>query len=209
MDAFLFFTVTYLLAAGAPGADTMLIVSRTLVGGWRSALRYAIGIALAKTTMISLAFFGVSALLTANPAAYTVLKVLGAGFLIFMAVRLWRSKSVAEVASEGHENQSAKFGAKVTTASILGGYLVGISNPQPLLFYSSIVPMVVAAGLNTLTDLFVLWAIVIVGFIAIAGAYIGAASTIRPWLAKQTNRRRLNQTMAVVFGLIAAVLLLR
>ena len=92
---------------------------------------------------------------------------------------------------------------------ILGGYLVCISNPQPLLFYSSIVPMVVAAGLNTLTDLFVLWAIVIVGFIAIAGAYIGAASTIRPWLAKQTNRRRLNQTMAVVFGVIAAVLLLR
>jgi threonine/homoserine/homoserine lactone efflux protein len=50
---------------------------------------------------------------------------------------------------------------------------------------------------------------VIVGFIAIAGAYIGAASTIRPWLAKQTNRRRLNQTMAVVFGVIAAVLVLR
>ena len=69
--------------------------------------------------------------------------------------------------------------------------------------------MVVAAGLNNLTDLFVLWVIVIVGFIAIAGAYIGAASTIRPWLAKQTNRRRLNQTMAVVFGVIAAVLLLR
>jgi threonine/homoserine/homoserine lactone efflux protein len=209
MDAFALFTVSYLLAAAAPGADTMLIVSRTIVDGWRSALRYAVGISLAKTVMVSLAFFGVSALLTANPAAYTVLKFLGAGFLIFMAVRLWRSKAVAEVASEGHENQSAKFGAKVTTASILGGFLVGISNPQPLLFYTSIIPMVVAAGLNTVTDLYVLWAIVIVGFMSIAGAYIGAASTIRPWLAKQTNRRRLNQTMAVVFGVIAAVLLLR
>jgi threonine/homoserine/homoserine lactone efflux protein len=69
--------------------------------------------------------------------------------------------------------------------------------------------MVVAAGLNTTTDLFILWAIVIIGFIAIAGAYIGAASTIRPWLAKQINRRRLNQVMAVVFGVIAALLLLR
>lgn len=208
MDAFLFFTVTYLLAAAAPGADTMLIVSRTVVGGWRSALRYAIGIALAKTTMITLAFFGTSALLTANPAAYSVLKVLGAAFLLFMAFKLWRTKAVAGVASEA-QPQAETFGAKVTTASILGGYLVGISNPQPLLFYSSIVPMVVAAGLNTTADLFILWAIVIVGFIAIAGAYIGAASTIRPWLAKQTNRRRLNQTMAVVFGVIAAVLLLR
>jgi threonine/homoserine/homoserine lactone efflux protein len=69
--------------------------------------------------------------------------------------------------------------------------------------------MVVAAGLDNLTDLFILWAIVIIGFIAIAGAYIGLASTIRPWLAKQTNRRRLNQVMAVVFGVIAALLLLR
>jgi threonine/homoserine/homoserine lactone efflux protein len=208
MDAFLFFTVTYLLAAAAPGADTMLIVSRTLVGGWRSALRYAIGIALAKTTMITLAFFGTSALLTANPAAYSVLKVLGAAFLLFMAFKLWRTKAVAGVASEV-QPQTETFGAKVTTASILGGYLVGISNPQPLLFYSSIVPMVVAAGLDNLTDLFILWAIVIIGFIAIAGAYIGLASTIRPWLAKQTNRRRLNQVMAVVFGVIAALLLLR
>lgn len=208
MDAFLFFTVTYLLAAAAPGADTMLIVSRTVVGGWRSALRYAIGIALAKTTMITLAFFGTSALLTANPAAYSVLKVLGAAFLLFMAFKLWRTKAVAGVASEG-QPQTENFGAKVTTASILGGYLVGISNPQPLLFYSSIVPMVVAAGLNTTTDLFILWAIVIIGFIAIAGAYIGLASTIRPWLAKQTNRRRLNQVMAVVFVIISALLLLR
>jgi len=208
MDAFLFFTVTYLLAAAAPGADTMLIVSRTVVGGWRSALRYAIGIALAKTTMITLAFFGTSALLTANPAAYSVLKVLGAAFLLFMAFKLWRTKAVAGVASEGLP-QTETFSAKVTTASILGGYLVGISNPQPLLFYSSIVPMVVAAGLNTTTDLFILWAIVIIGFIAIAGAYIGLASTIRPWLAKQSNRRRLNQVMAVVFCVIAALLLLR
>ena len=208
MDAFLFFTVTYLLAAAAPGADTMLIVSRTVVGGWRSALRYAIGIALAKTTMITLAFFGTSALLTANPAAYSVLKVLGAAFLLFMAFKLWRTKAVAGVASEG-QSQTETFGAKVTTASILGGYLVGISNPQPLLFYSSIVPMVVAAGLNTTADLFILWAIVIIGFIAIAGAYIGLASTIRPWLAKQTNRRRLNQVMAVVFVIISALLLLR
>lgn len=208
MDAFLFFTVTYLVAAAAPGADTMLIVSRTVVGGWRSALRYAIGIALAKTTMITLAFFGTSALLTANPAAYSVLKVLGASFLLFMAFKLWRTKAVAGVASEG-QPQAETFGAKVTTASILGGYLVGISNPQPLLFYSSIVPMVVAAGLNTTADLFILWAIVIIGFIAIAGAYIGLASTIRPWLAKQTNRRRLNQVMAVVFCVIAALLLLR
>jgi threonine/homoserine/homoserine lactone efflux protein len=208
MDAFLFFTVTYLLAAAAPGADTMLIVSRTVVGGWRSALRYAIGIALAKTTMITLAFFGTSALLTANPAAYSVLKVLGAAFLLFMAFKLWRTKDVAGVASEG-QPQTETFSAKVTTASILGGYLVGISNPQPLLFYSSIVPMVVAAGLNTTTDLFILWAIVIIGFIAIAGAYIGLASSIRPWLAKQTNRRRLNQVMAVVFVIISALLLLR
>ena len=51
--------------------------------------------------------------------------------------------------------------------------------------------------------------LVIIGFIAIAGAYTGLASTIRPWLAKQTNRRRLNQVMAVVFVIISALLLLR
>jgi threonine/homoserine/homoserine lactone efflux protein len=202
VNAFVFFTIAYLLAAGAPGADTMLIVSRTIVGGRASALQYALGIALAKTTMISLAFFGIGALLAGNPQLFVILKTLGAGFLLFMALRLWLAKP-----TDASPTATTKTSSRAT--SVLGGFLVGISNPQPLLFYSSIVPMVVAQGLNTFSDLVVLWLIVIIGFTLITLFYMSLASVLKRWLDKAANRRMLNRAMALVFVILALVIALR
>ena len=202
MNAFVFFTIAYLLAAGAPGADTMLIVSRTIVGGRSSALQYALGIALAKTTMISLAFFGIGALLAGNPQLFVILKTLGAGFLLFMALRLWLAKP-----TDASLTATTKTSSRAT--SVIGGFLVGISNPQPLLFYSSIVPVVVAQGLNTLSDLVVLWLIVIIGFALITLFYMSLASVLKRWLDKAANRRILNRAMAIVFVILALVIALR
>jgi threonine/homoserine/homoserine lactone efflux protein len=201
MDAFAFFAVAYLVAAGAPGTDTMLIVSRTIVGGWRSAVQYAIGIALAKTTMISLAFFGVAALVSANPQIFVILKALGAAFLLVLAVRLWLAKP--------QQREDSAETTKSKSASVLGGYLVGVSNPQPLMFYTSIVPIVVAQGLNTVADLFVLWAIVIGGFALITWFYVALAGLVKNWLDRSTNRIILNRVMALIFVIIALVIAFR
>jgi threonine/homoserine/homoserine lactone efflux protein len=216
MDAFVFFAVAYLLAAGAPGTDTMLIVTRTIVGGRGSALQYALGIALAKTTMVSLAFYGAGALLANNPQLFWVLKAFGACFLLFMAVRLWISKPHHDAPAGETPNPSRSIGSKTaaknsrgTATSVLGGFLVGVSNPQPLLFYSSIVPIVVAKGLDTLRDLLVLWTIVIVGFSLITVFYMSIASVAKRWLDRATNRIVLNRVMAILFAVIAAIILSR
>jgi threonine/homoserine/homoserine lactone efflux protein len=204
MDAFVFFAVAYLLAAGAPGTDTMLIVTRTIVGGRGSALQYALGIALAKTTMVSLAFYGAGALLAHNPQLFWVLKAFGACFLLFMAVRLWISKPHHDAPAGETPNPS-----RGAATSVLGGFLVGVSNPQPLLFYSSIVPIVVAKGLDTFGDLLVLWTIVIVGFALITVFYMSIASVAKRWLDRATNRIILNRIMAILFAVIAAIILSR
>jgi homoserine/homoserine lactone efflux protein len=203
MDAFIFFTVAYFAAAGAPGADTMLIVSRTIVGGRASAWMYALGIAIAKAIMIMLAFFGAGALLSNNPEFFVILKTLGAGFLLFMAVRLWL-KPINSNQTQTTENKDV--GA---AASVLGGFVVSISNPQPLLFYSSIVPIVVARGLNTINDLIILFVIVFIGFALITTFYMTLAMAIKKWLAKGKNQTVLNKTMAAVFVILAAVIALR
>jgi len=215
MDAFVFFAVAYLLAAGAPGTDTMLIVSRTIVGGRSSALQYALGIALAKTTMVSLAFYGAGALLANNPQLFWVLKAFGACFLLFMAVRLWISKPHQDAAgpapkpSRGPGPKTPAKNTRGAATSVLGGFLVGVSNPQPLLFYSSIVPIVVAKGLNSFGDLFVLWAIVILGFALITAFYMSIASVAKRWLDRAANRIVLNRVMAILFAVIAAIILTR
>ena len=136
-----------------------------------------------------------------NPQLFVILKILGAGFLLFMAVRLWLSKP-----TDAQPAESAKPSSRAT--SVLGGYLVGISNPQPLLFYSSIVPMVVTQGLNGFGDLVILWLIVIIGFALITLFYMSLATVLKRWLDKAANRLRLNRAMAAVFVILALVIAL-
>ncbi len=210
MDAFLFFTVAYFAAAGAPGADTMLIVSRTIAGGRASAWMYALGIAIAKAIMIMLAFFGAGALLSNNPQFFVILKTIGAGFLLFMAARSWmkasNQRNDAAAPANPAKNESPDIGR---AASVLGGFVVSISNPQPLLFYSSIVPIVVARGLNTINDLLILFVIVFSGFALITAFYMTLAMTIKKWLANGKNEALLNRVMAVIFVILAVVIALR
>ena len=118
-----------------------------------------------------------------------------------MAVRLWLSKP-----TDAQPAESAKPSSRAT--SVLGGYLVGISNPQPLLCYSSIVPMVVTQGLNGFGDLVILWLIVIIGFALITLFYMSLATVLKRWLDKAANRLRLNRAMAAVFVILALVIAL-
>jgi threonine/homoserine/homoserine lactone efflux protein len=128
-----------------------------------------------------------------------------------MAVRLWikgsqQNKVAAADPSDVATDSRPEVGP---LASVLGGFVVSISNPQPLLFYSSIVPIVVARGLNTINDLMILFAIVMAGFALITAFYMTLAMTIKKWLAKANNQSLLNKLMAVVFVILAAVIALR
>ena len=55
MDAYLLFATIYFVAAATPGADTMLLLGRTLSSGWRAAIPYSLGITIAKTVMVTVA----------------------------------------------------------------------------------------------------------------------------------------------------------
>lgn len=185
MEPYLIFAGAFLLTAGAPGADTMLILSRTLVGGAGSAIRYALGITLAKMTAVAISFYGISAVLAANAQLFLVLKILGAGFLLFMAYRTWTTTP-------------KKIEPKSNYASVLGGFTVGISNPQPLLFYTAIIPTVVNQ------NLLVLLVIVAAGFALITAVYVLLAKSLKTLIKKPINKY-----MAVVFVILAAVIAFR
>jgi homoserine/homoserine lactone efflux protein len=181
---YLLFATAFMASAIAPGADTFLIATRALESK-AAAIWAALGITLAKMTMVTLVFFGVGAALQSAPWILVALKIFGVGFLLFRAWVLWTKVPGSTL-------------ARASGRDFVTGFTVGFSNPQPFAFYLSVMPAIIAS-----TQVWPLLGIVSIGFAVVAGAYILATIPLQTWLKSSTNQRAVNRTLGLVFVLIA------
>ena len=91
LDPWLAFTAATIVLLVIPGPTILLVVSYALGQGWRSALPISIGVALGDFTAMTLSMLGIGALLSASSAVFTVLKLAGAAYLIYLGIKLWRA----------------------------------------------------------------------------------------------------------------------
>lgn len=189
MVDYLLFTGAFLASAVAPGADTLLILSRA-ISSKNLAIAAAAGITTGKVLMVSLAYFGLAALLQSNAEFLLALKILGAGFLIYKAVRLWFAEKVQPLDRKGSE--------------FFAALAIGFSNPQPLAFYLAIMPVVIGT-----TQLPLLILIVVMGFSLVSAFYIFLAARLSNWLASGTNFQQVNRVLANAFLVLAVIVLTR
>lgn len=111
-----------------PGPTILLVVSYALGQGWRAALPMAIGVALGDFTAMTLSMIGVGALLAASATAFAILKWVGAAYLVYLGIKLWRAGGTLAAAPA----QDAASAAKM-----LGhAWLVTALNPKGITFSS-------------------------------------------------------------------------
>ncbi|MFM1994378.1 MAG: hypothetical protein RL537_1067 [Actinomycetota bacterium] len=189
MADYLLFAGAFLASAIAPGADTFLILSRA-ISNRRLAIAAAAGITTGKVLMVSLAYLGLAALLASNSELFLLIKVFGAAFLVYKAIKLWSAKRV-----ETKQRQGSEFFAALA---------IGISNPQPLAFYLAIVPVVVGT-----TQLPILILIVVLGFSVVSAFYIFLAARLAKWLALESRFQQVNRVLAIAFLVLAVIVLTR
>ena len=116
-----------------PGPTVLLVVSYALTQGRRVALATAVGVALGDFTAMTLSLAGLGALLLTSATLFTVLKWVGAAYLVYLGIKLWRAEPslpvVGEVAKQG-EARSILVHAFVVTAL----------NPKSIAFFVAFVP---------------------------------------------------------------------
>src|SRR5260370_15659641 len=74
-----------------PGPTVLLVVSYALGQGWRTALPMAIGVALGDFTAMTPSMLGLGALLAASATLFAILKWIGAAYLVYLGIKLWRA----------------------------------------------------------------------------------------------------------------------
>ncbi|MBN9061383.1 MAG: threonine transporter RhtB [Rhizobiales bacterium 65-9] len=121
-----------------PGPDMSLFLSRTIAGGRRFGVASAIGANVGCVVHTTLAALGVSALIAASATAFTVLKVVGAGYLLWLAFDAIRNGSALTV------REGARVDPSVWRSFVMG-VGVNLTNPKIILFFVTFLPQFVDA----------------------------------------------------------------
>jgi len=169
-----------------PGPTVLLVVSYALTQGRKVAVATAAGVALGDFTAMTLSLAGLGALLAASATLFTLLKWIGAAYLVYLGIRLWRAPPVLpDVATEpGDHAARAIFGH---------AFVVTALNPKSIAFFVAFVPQFIVHDAPLLPQLAVMEA-TFVGFAAVnALAYALAADRLRrsirrPGVLKWMNR---------------------
>jgi threonine/homoserine/homoserine lactone efflux protein len=130
-----------------PGADTLLVVSRSAAGGWRAGAVASMGTALGCMVHAVAAALGVAALLAASELAFRVLTWAGAGYLAYLGVQMLRQgvRRTAETAVKGHDAAPAETREGVLKRSFMQGLLTNLLNAKVSLFFLAFVPQFIRA----------------------------------------------------------------
>ena len=125
-----------------PGQDTALTIRNTLAGGRRSGVATAGGVALGLATWTGAASLGVVALLSASEPAFRALKLVGAGYLVYLGVLSLH----AAVRGRAH-GREPRGGTSLTPGRALRqGLVSNLGNPKIALFFASLLPQFAPEG---------------------------------------------------------------
>ncbi|MDP9008372.1 MAG: LysE family translocator [Pseudomonadota bacterium] len=138
------FVLSGLLLNITPGPDTLYIVGRSSTRGWRAGAVAALGIGAGTLVHICAAALGLSAILAASATAFTVVKFIGAAYLLYVGITLIRSASAV---------QSSPSSVVPRAATIRGifiqGFLTNVLNPKVALFFLAFLPQFVGPGASS------------------------------------------------------------
>jgi RhtB (resistance to homoserine/threonine) family protein len=127
-----------------PGPDVLYIVSSALRSGVRAGIAAALGITAGCFVHIVAAGLGVSALMATSAMAFSVLKWVGAAYLLYVGVRLLLSKAPDAIKIEAGSADSVKAGG--LKSLFFRGFWTNALNPKVALFFLAFVPQFITPG---------------------------------------------------------------
>lgn len=133
------YTLTCVILFITPGPDMSFFLAKTMSGGRRHGLAAMLGSNLGCVVHTTLAAVGLSALLAASATAFTILKIVGALYLGWMAWDAIRNGSSLSV----RKGEPPRHGAG---RSFLMGILVNLTNPKIVLFFVTFLPQFISVS---------------------------------------------------------------
>jgi threonine/homoserine/homoserine lactone efflux protein len=203
LPLFTAFLAASLILAVTPGPAVFYIVTRSVTHGRLSGLASVAGVALGNLGNAIGASLGLAALFAVSSVAFTVVKYLGAAYLIWLGVQALRSKPIAPDAAEPRV-ADASFGRV-----FMDGFVVALLNPKTAIFFAAFLPQFLAAPVAPVLQTIALGVIFVLVASLTDTLYALTAGSVRPFLRRATGLARVGRYLTasafIGLGLLTAV----
>jgi threonine/homoserine/homoserine lactone efflux protein len=196
------FIATSLLVIITPGQDMILVMSRSVAQGWKAGVVTAAGVSTGLIGHTILATLGLGAVLTASELLFIILKLVGAGYLMYLGIKLLRHSRM-DLVLNGRPPASLR-------TLFFNGALSNLSNPKVTIFYFAFLPQFVPTGADhpttTLFGLGIAFAVLtflIKGPVGYGAGVLSGWLGSRPMVLAWTNRT--SGTVLIALGLKLAL----
>jgi RhtB (resistance to homoserine/threonine) family protein len=190
-----FFTAAVALNV-SPGPDLIYILSRTIAQGTKVGLASAAGVCSGAIVHVLAAAFGLSAILAASATAFTVVKYVGAAYLLYLGIQALKSPGEALEFTAQKETVTVTF-----WQTFRQGVLVDILNPKVAIFFMAFLPQFVRPNHgNSSAQLVVLGLLVILVAILIESLFVLAAARSTNFFRRNPKASTwLNRALGTIF----------
>ena len=187
LNTILLFIVSSIVLTLSPGPDILFVISTTISQGLRCGIKVSLGLCSGLIAHTFLVVFGLSTLIETFPFIIRAIELLGASYLIFLAIRLFLSLK---------ENSIVNSKNQVKKQFFLTGLIMNLSNPKVSIFFLSFFPGFLFSSLVPyniqfliLGILFMSQAVIIFLFVAFLANYLGnylkAVIANKSWIIMQ------------------------
>jgi RhtB (resistance to homoserine/threonine) family protein len=186
-----------------PGPDTAVVTKNVLMHGRRAGLGTSLGVSAGLSIWTIAAAVGVASLVRASEMAFTVLKILGALYLVWLGIQALRAAGHPPAADDPSQGVAAPgMGAR---GGFRQGVLSDLANPKIGIFFTSLLPQFVSAGHAVLLPFLVLGAI----FVAMTILWLLAYTVVAARAAQTLMRPRVRAALDRFTGIVLIGLGLR
>lgn len=182
-DRIVAFALVALVFVAIPGPSVVFTVSRALTLGRRPALLTVLGNATGVYLHVIAVAMGVGAVVERSIAAFTVIKLVGAAYLVFLGAQAIRHRrSLIDLVGAPPQ-------LVATRRVLIDGFVVGISNPKSIVFFAAVLPQFADSQAGPLpTQLLVLGLVAIVAALVSDSTWALVAGTARKWFVRSPRR---------------------
>lgn len=188
INQFWTFLIAITLLTLFPGVDSILVVRNTSRGGWQDGLATSTGICCGLFVHASVSALGVSALLLQSAVAFSVLKLIGGGYLFWLgSCSMWQAVRSGE--RVGMTMMPAIEKTFQLQRSLREGFVSNVFNPKTLLFYMAFLPQFIDPSRSPLLQSLFMAAVHFVIAMIYQGLLVLLVGRVKYWFQGSSLRR--------------------
>ena len=200
LDMWLAFVVAAILIAISPGAGAIQAMATGMTHGVRRGYWSIAGMEVGLMLQLALVAVGLGAAVASSVVAFNVVKWIGVLYLVYLAVRQWRSVTTDLRAKIGTTVDGGRLGL------LTRGFLVNATNPKSLVFFLAVLPQFVVPTAPLLPQYLAIGTTMVAVDLVVMGLYTGLAVRLVEWLHTPRQQTILNRVFSGLFATAAVVL---